>query len=230
MFGFNPGTDSYSRAYCWGWWHFENKLQNSRTNIWILDLIIKGCSFRFPYSMMAARMGLQILQRSINRNFSERASVLSLGAAIILEVSLILKFLASVMEFSDPDIFVEFLGLFWFFFCFLRVSEGFRKFWHWFCCVAGVGYAKNRSVQQCSGSVLVFCDADDISLKHRIISVCNALRNASRPELTLVGSGFERIPFGSTLRYTQWANTLSRKQIYDQVSQPFFFFLRLFVR
>ncbi|VDK28688.1 unnamed protein product [Gongylonema pulchrum] len=82
---------------------------------------------------------------------------------------------------------------------------------------AGVGYAKNRSVQQCTGSVLVFCDADDICMEHRIISLWNALRTTPKPELTLVGSKFERIPAGSTSRYTHWANTLSNSQLYNQI-------------
>ncbi|VDM14576.1 unnamed protein product, partial [Wuchereria bancrofti] len=81
----------------------------------------------------------------------------------------------------------------------------------------GVGFAKNNCVQQCSGSVLIFCDADDISIKHRFISLYNVLRNAPRPDLTLIGSRFERIPAGSTSRYTQWANSLNSKEIYDQI-------------
>ncbi|KAL3997878.1 Glycosyl transferase 2 family protein [Acanthocheilonema viteae] len=81
----------------------------------------------------------------------------------------------------------------------------------------GVGFAKNSCVRQCSGSVLIFCDADDISAKHRFISLYNVLHNALRPDLTLVGSRFERIPSESTSRYTQWANSLNNKQIYNQV-------------
>ncbi|CAG9532040.1 unnamed protein product [Cercopithifilaria johnstoni] len=80
----------------------------------------------------------------------------------------------------------------------------------------GVGFAKNSCVRQCGGSVLIFCDADDISVKHRFIALYNVLHNAPRPDLTLIGSRFERIPSGSTLRYTQWANSLNDKQIYNQ--------------
>lgn len=79
-------------------------------------------------------------------------------------------------------------------------------------------------MQQCGGALLIFCDADDISAKHRFISLYNVLRNAPRPDLTLVGSRFERIPAGSTSRYTQWANSLNNKQIYDQVGVTMFLF------
>lgn len=81
----------------------------------------------------------------------------------------------------------------------------------------GVGFAKNSSVRQCGGSVLIFCDADDISAKHRFISLYNALHNSPRRDFTLVGSRFERIPTESTSRYTQWANSLNSTQIYNQV-------------
>jgi hypothetical protein len=36
--------------------------------------------------------------------------------------------------------------------------------------------------------------------------------------LFLVGSKYERIPEGSTDRYTQWANNLTEEQLYTQVS------------
>ncbi|VDK74680.1 unnamed protein product [Litomosoides sigmodontis] len=81
----------------------------------------------------------------------------------------------------------------------------------------GVGFAKNSSVRQCSGTVLIFCDADDISAKHRFMSLYNALYNSPRPDFTLVGSRFERIPSGSTARYTQWANSLNSTEIYNQI-------------
>jgi hypothetical protein len=39
--------------------------------------------------------------------------------------------------------------------------------------------------------------------------------------LFLVGSKYERIPEGSTDRYTQWANNLTEEQLYTQVSTAF---------
>ena len=34
----------------------------------------------------------------------------------------------------------------------------------------------------------------------------------------LIGSKYERIPEGSTDRYTQWANNLTEEQLYTQVT------------
>lgn len=36
--------------------------------------------------------------------------------------------------------------------------------------------------------------------------------------ILLVGSKYERIPDGSTDRYTQWANNLTKEQLYTQVN------------
>uniref|UniRef100_A0A1I7VE03 Glycosyltransferase 2-like domain-containing protein n=1 Tax=Loa loa TaxID=7209 RepID=A0A1I7VE03_LOALO len=72
-------------------------------------------------------------------------------------------------------------------------------------------------MQQCGGSLLIFCDADDIFAKHCFISLYNVLRNAPRPDSTPAGSRFERTPAGSISRYIQWANLFKSKQICNQV-------------
>ncbi|VIO96712.1 UDP-GlcNAc:betaGal beta-1,3-N-acetylglucosaminyltransferase-like 1, putative [Brugia malayi] len=77
----------------------------------------------------------------------------------------------------------------------------------------GVGFAKN-CVQQCGGSVLIFCDADDISIKHRFISLYNVLLNAPRSCWFKTRT---HTSSGSTSRYAQWANSLNSKEIYDQI-------------
>uniref|UniRef100_A0A8R1Y2V0 Uncharacterized protein n=1 Tax=Onchocerca volvulus TaxID=6282 RepID=A0A8R1Y2V0_ONCVO len=46
---------------------------------------------------------------------------------------------------------------------------------------------------QCNGSILIFCDADDISIKHRLISLYNILCNALRPDLILISFQMSQI-------------------------------------
>lgn len=71
---------------------------------------------------------------------------------------------------------------------------------------------------QSHGEILVFCDADDIFNKFRILKQSQALQKALKPELTLVGANFKRIPQNSTERYALWANGIDGFQLYTQAS------------
>ncbi|GAB6027259.1 UDP-GlcNAc:betaGal beta-1,3-N-acetylglucosaminyltransferase-like protein 1 [Chamberlinius hualienensis] len=78
----------------------------------------------------------------------------------------------------------------------------------------GVGYAKNRAVEQSHGQFLCFLDADDIMENDRIMMQWQAaLLNLD----AIIGCQFKRIPNLATLRYTDWANNLSPEQLYTQV-------------
>ncbi|UJR36598.1 hypothetical protein I4U23_029318 [Adineta vaga] len=80
----------------------------------------------------------------------------------------------------------------------------------------GVGYGKNRAVQNSSGRFLCFQDADDLMCPNRIQKqYCVALNQSD--DAILIGSKYERIPEGSTDRYIQWANNLTEAQLYTQI-------------
>lgn len=82
----------------------------------------------------------------------------------------------------------------------------------------GVGYAKNRAVEQSCGRHLCFLDSDDVMHTSRVkkqYSVCISTENA------IVGSQFHRKPDGSTPRYSQWANNLTPYQLYTQIYTSF---------
>lgn len=78
----------------------------------------------------------------------------------------------------------------------------------------GVGYAKNRAVEQSSGEYLCFLDADDVMHNYRIQKQYDA---ASRNKNAIIGSKFHRFPVGSTKRFTKWANNLTDEQLYTQI-------------
>ncbi|XP_051801830.1 UDP-GlcNAc:betaGal beta-1,3-N-acetylglucosaminyltransferase-like protein 1 isoform X2 [Acanthochromis polyacanthus] len=78
----------------------------------------------------------------------------------------------------------------------------------------GVGFAKNKAISQSCGQYLCFQDADDIMLPQRIrlqYDACVLHQNS------LIGCRVQRVPEGSTERYTRWINTLSQHQLITQV-------------
>ena len=77
----------------------------------------------------------------------------------------------------------------------------------------GVGFAKNRAISQSSGRYLCFLDADDVMHQDRILRQYEAAQTNPK---TIIGSKFHREPAKSTERYTQWANYLSKEQLYLQ--------------
>ncbi|GFS94931.1 UDP-GlcNAc:betaGal beta-1,3-N-acetylglucosaminyltransferase-like protein 1 [Nephila pilipes] len=82
----------------------------------------------------------------------------------------------------------------------------------------GVGYAKNRAVEQSSGEYLCFFDADDCMARDRL----KKQFEACVPDCNLIiGCRFHREPSDSTPRYTKWANNLSTSQLYTQIYTSF---------
>ncbi|XP_068086111.1 queuosine-tRNA galactosyltransferase isoform X2 [Anabrus simplex] len=79
---------------------------------------------------------------------------------------------------------------------------------------SGVGFAKNRAVQQSLGTYLCFHDIDDVMKPDRILAQHAAAREHP---LAIVGSQFKRIPKDSTTRFTRWANTLRPDQLTKQI-------------
>lgn len=78
----------------------------------------------------------------------------------------------------------------------------------------GVGYAKNRAVEQSRGEFLCFLDADDVMMPTRIQKQYELASSASS---AIVGCRFVRDPPESTVRFTRWANTLTPEQLQLQV-------------
>ncbi|XP_004539127.3 queuosine-tRNA galactosyltransferase isoform X1 [Maylandia zebra] len=78
----------------------------------------------------------------------------------------------------------------------------------------GVGYAKNKAICQSRGQYLCFQDADDIMLPQRVRLQYEA---SVLHKNTLIGCRVQRVPEGSTERYTRWINTLSQDQLITQV-------------
>ncbi|EGD81636.1 hypothetical protein PTSG_02352 [Salpingoeca rosetta] len=74
----------------------------------------------------------------------------------------------------------------------------------------GVGFAKNRAIQQSVGNVLCFLDADDYMENDRVASQLRVL--LQHPD-AIVGTQFRREPADSTERYTRWANALSDTEL-----------------
>ncbi|MEQ2244922.1 UDP-GlcNAc:betaGal beta-1,3-N-acetylglucosaminyltransferase-like protein 1 [Ilyodon furcidens] len=80
----------------------------------------------------------------------------------------------------------------------------------------GVGFAKNKAVTQSSGQYLCFQDADDIMFPQRVrLQYETSLRNAN----CLIGCRVQRLPEGSTERYTRWINSLTQDQLITQVNR-----------
>ncbi|XP_065161041.1 queuosine-tRNA galactosyltransferase-like isoform X2 [Atheta coriaria] len=79
----------------------------------------------------------------------------------------------------------------------------------------GVGYAKNQAVGVSTGNYLCFQDIDDIMLPNRVLSQYTLAEQV--PKNTLIGSKFQREPEDSTIRYTKWANSLTDKQLNEQI-------------
>jgi len=94
---------------------------------------------------------------------------------------------------------------------------------------SGDGAARNRAVEQSHGEYLCFLDADDVMMPKRI---ARQLALARKHRTAIVGSGFYRKPRNSTHHYTNWANSLSGRDLYLQqyreitMIQPTWFFHR----
>uniref|UniRef100_A0A3P8SY06 UDP-GlcNAc:betaGal beta-1,3-N-acetylglucosaminyltransferase-like 1 n=1 Tax=Amphiprion percula TaxID=161767 RepID=A0A3P8SY06_AMPPE len=73
----------------------------------------------------------------------------------------------------------------------------------------GVGFAKNKAISQSCGQYLCFQDAVSLYVN---VGVRRCMLH-----FTLIGCRVQRVPEGSTERYTRWINTLSQHQLITQV-------------
>lgn len=78
----------------------------------------------------------------------------------------------------------------------------------------GVGYAKNKAISQSCGQYLCFQDADDVMFPQRVHLQYEA--SLLHPN-SLIGCKVQRVPEGSTERYTRWINTITEDQLITQV-------------
>ena len=78
----------------------------------------------------------------------------------------------------------------------------------------GVGFARNRAIEQSSGKYLCFFDSDDIMDKDRITLQLEACKNNAG---AIIGAKVCRIPADSTPRYMNWANNLSPIELQLQI-------------
>uniref|UniRef100_A0A8C5D0I8 Glycosyltransferase 2-like domain-containing protein n=1 Tax=Gouania willdenowi TaxID=441366 RepID=A0A8C5D0I8_GOUWI len=78
----------------------------------------------------------------------------------------------------------------------------------------GVGYAKNRAISQSHGKYFCFQDADDVMLPQRVRLQYEAVLCH---QTSLIGCKVQRLPEGSTERYTRWINNLTQEQLTTQV-------------
>ena len=77
-------------------------------------------------------------------------------------------------------------------------------------CAGGTGFARNCAVAQSTGQYLCFVDVDDALFPTRVE---RQLAVAQRAPNAIVGGGFVRSPAGSTAHYSNWANTISPRDI-----------------
>ena len=78
----------------------------------------------------------------------------------------------------------------------------------------GVGYGKNRSIEQSSGEYLCFMDSDDVMREERLVEQLAVIQEHPN---AIVGSKIVRIPEDSTPRYTNWTNSLNPIQVRRQI-------------
>jgi len=98
----------------------------------------------------------------------------------------------------------------------------------------GSGYGRNVAIANCTGKYICLLDSDDSMHATRIQ---RQLQACIEHPSCIVGSQFERTPADSTLRYTQWCNSLSQSQLmmhqYRECTliQPTWFMLKsLFIK
>lgn len=97
----------------------------------------------------------------------------------------------------------------------------------------GAGGARNSAIAAASSDWICVLDADDVCSPRRLRLMLEAAEGRQEEaESTLFGSRFERIPENATLRYTEWANSLTMSRMYLEkfrevtLLQPTWFFHR----
>lgn len=85
----------------------------------------------------------------------------------------------------------------------------------------GVGYGRNRAIQQSKGKHLCFFDGDDVMAPRRIERQHAAVTAAGADNMLLLGSSFIRTPANSTHRYSEWYHSLNPDQLHTQALTAF---------
>lgn len=75
----------------------------------------------------------------------------------------------------------------------------------------GIGFCRNRCIEQSRGQVLIFLDSDDVMMPQRIeMQVPLAMNNPT----AIIGGCWKRYPSGSTEHYEAWANMMTQKELH----------------
>lgn len=75
----------------------------------------------------------------------------------------------------------------------------------------GIGFCRNRCIEQSTGQILCFLDADDVMMPKRMeLQVPLAMENPT----AIIGGCWRRYPSGSTEHYEAWANMMTRNELH----------------
>jgi glycosyltransferase involved in cell wall biosynthesis/ectoine hydroxylase-related dioxygenase (phytanoyl-CoA dioxygenase family) len=75
----------------------------------------------------------------------------------------------------------------------------------------GIGFCRNRCIEQSHGDILVFLDSDDVMMPQRLeLQVPLAAENRT----AIVGGCWKRYPSGSTEHYEAWANMMTQNELH----------------
>jgi len=75
----------------------------------------------------------------------------------------------------------------------------------------GIGFCRNRCIEQSGSDILVFLDSDDVMMPNRLdLQVPLAAANRT----AIVGGCWKRYPSGSTEHYEAWANMMTQRELH----------------
>ena len=75
----------------------------------------------------------------------------------------------------------------------------------------GIGFSRNRCIEQSTGRILVFLDSDDVMMPRRLeLQVPLAVANPR----AIIGGCWKRYPSGSTEHYEAWANMMTNNELH----------------
>jgi glycosyltransferase involved in cell wall biosynthesis len=80
----------------------------------------------------------------------------------------------------------------------------------------GPGYARNRAISLSSGVLLCHFDSDDLMRPQRLERQVQRWKSRGCPVDVMIGCDFDRYPADSTPYYTNWVNSLTDRDMYNQ--------------
>lgn len=80
----------------------------------------------------------------------------------------------------------------------------------------GPGFARNRAISLSTGSLLCHFDSDDMMTADRISKQVAHWKSLGCHENSMIGCNFNRYPLDSTPYYTNWLNSLSDADMFNQ--------------